>query len=94
MLLTKEILEMILGSKKDCNTVYNILSQSQRDHHGKITSIDIPNEAENLFWRIIIEFETLHFQWGDWSIASSSSNNADINDIVKRASAVMAVQVY
>ncbi len=73
---------MILGSKKDCNTVYNILNQSERNKHGKITSIDIPKEAENLFWRLIIEFEKLHFEWGDWEIAGSSTNNAGINDIV------------
>lgn len=73
---------MILGSEEDCNTVYNILNQSERNKHGKITSIDIPKEAENLFWSLIIEFEKLHFEWGDWEIASSSTNNAGINDIV------------
>lgn len=82
MLLTKEILEMILGSEEDCNTVYNILNHSTRNKHGKITSIAIPKEAEHLFRRVIIEFENIHFQWGDWLIASSSSDNADINDIV------------
>jgi len=82
MLLTKEILEMILGSEEDCNTVYNILNHSTRNKHGKITSIAIPKEAEHLFRRVIIEFENIHFQWGDWLIASPSSDNADINDIV------------
>lgn len=89
MLLNKEILEMILGSEEDCNIVYNILNQSKRNHHGKITSINIPNESKHLFWRIITEFEVIHSEWDkDWEIAGSSietngeKNDSFVDDIV------------
>ena len=82
MLIDSSILKMILQSEKDCEKVFEVLKKSKRDKHGKICSINIPKDAEQLFWRLIMEFETLHFKWGDWDIASSYSHNADINDIV------------
>ncbi|MBR5643938.1 MAG: hypothetical protein IKW77_07115 [Salinivirgaceae bacterium] len=85
MLLDLENLERLLLNNGidsvESEQIFIILKKAKRNHHGKIESIDIPQDKESLFWGIIGEFENLHYQWGNNKI-SFPQLSSSLNDIV------------